>query len=353
MPARTTDRLQPTVLGGDPSAGCPKHMAYGPCAGVDDHGACEVSGVGTCTFLGAATVPWQPPPPSPPSPRRAADAGPAPAARPLPRIVAHLAAAPLDSDSLRRSGTELGAVVDAVLCGDSPGARVQLPPAYRARLLLDEGLPAMAGLNCRDRNRVALEGEIAALADLQQHGLVGVHCVTGDHPVRGHRPDASPVFDLDATRLAGIASRAGLLVCVAAAPQAPPGVVARAERLVEKVRAGAAFAMLDDVPVVMAAAFAQACAALGAVVPLLAGVPVVTSPDAARAYPGAHLPPGFAERIAGARDPRAAGLAEAYALALRLLDVPGVTGIHLSPGVVPGQELQSMSDVAELARRLA
>ena len=48
-----------------------------------------------------------------------------------------------------------------MLLGDHPGARVQFPPSYRALLLRGRGIGVWAGLNCRDRNRVALEGELA------------------------------------------------------------------------------------------------------------------------------------------------------------------------------------------------
>ena len=121
-------------------------------------------------------------------------------------MLADLPTAPLDRSALLRSADLLADGVDAVLIGDHPGARVQFPPSYRALLLRDRGVAVWAGLNCRDRNRVALEGELAALADA---GAAAVHCVTGDHTAIGHRPDAAPVFDLDATRLAAAARAAG------------------------------------------------------------------------------------------------------------------------------------------------
>ena len=105
------------------------------------------------------------------------------------------------------------------LLGDHGAERVHFPPSYRARLLADEGVAAWPGVNCRDRNRVALEGELAACADA---GVAGVHCVTGDHPALGHRPDAMPVFDLDSTDLTALARREGLRVSVAHAPASPP-----------------------------------------------------------------------------------------------------------------------------------
>ena len=52
----------------------------------------------------------------------------------------------------------LAGSVDAVLAGDAGAARVQFPPAYRASLIQATGLAVWTGFNCRDRNRVAMEG---------------------------------------------------------------------------------------------------------------------------------------------------------------------------------------------------
>ena len=128
----------------------------------------------------------------------------------------------------------LAGVADAALFGDAGWARVQLPPSYRAALVAGEGLRPWAGLNCRDRNRVALEAELHGLADVG----AAVHCVTGDHTELGHRPDAQPVFDLDSTQLAALAAAAGLLVSVAENPVAAP-VELRPARAAEKAKAGA------------------------------------------------------------------------------------------------------------------
>lgn len=314
-------------------------MEFGPCAGVDGRGTCEVPGLGRCVFLAEPAVPW----PEPVVPHASA---------PRLGLVAHLAAPALSADGMRRSAGVLAGSVDAVLSGDSPSSRVQFPPSYRAQLLLAEGVPVLAGLNCRDRNRVALEGEIAALADLRASGLVGVHCVTGDHTARGHRPDAMPVFDLDATRLTASAAAAGLVVSVAVAPGAPPGVHERAARFAVKVAAGAALGLMDDTSAECAWQFLVAMADLGVSVPLMVSVPVLTSVAAVHGYAGAHLPHDLGARIEAARHPRLEGLAAAEQTARGLLELPGITGVHLSPGVASGRELEAMDDVAEVARRL-
>jgi methylenetetrahydrofolate reductase (NADPH) len=215
-------------------------------------------------------------------------------------------------------------------------------------LLHDHGVAVWAGLNCRDRNRVALEGELAALADA---GAAAVHCVTGDHTAIGHRPDAAPVFDLDATRLAAAARAAGLLVSVAESPCAPP-VARRPARLAEKIRAGAQVCIVNHAggrsPV---AEFVAA----GPEIPYIACVPVVLGPAQARllaAFPGLVLPPGFLAGILDAPDPAAAGIDAAVRLAEELLDVPGVRGVDLGAVPVKGEEAATCRALATVGRAL-
>ncbi|MCM3925992.1 methylenetetrahydrofolate reductase C-terminal domain-containing protein, partial [Frankia sp. AiPs1] len=247
----------------DAVARCPKKMDHGPCGGVQADGRCEVPGLGRCPFL-AALEAW--PYPDPPTPagrsarpvsapqtsapqasapqasaRSAAAAAFLAAAAVRPVIVADLPAAAMSADSLRACGAQLAPVADACLIGDHGGARVQFPPSYRARLLTDAGMSVWAGVNCRDRNRVAIEGEIAACVDA---GVTGLHCVTGDHPALGHRADAAGVFDLDCIDVVGLARNRGALVSVAHAPAAPP-VSRRTSRLLAKADAGAEVVFVD------------------------------------------------------------------------------------------------------------
>ncbi len=347
---------------------CPKHMVYGPCGGVTAAGGCEVDAALPCPFVDAPTVAWDGPDRTPRGPQ----AGPAtaptaapqpgaahtrPAAAPnaplwpatRPFVLADLPTAALDRDALLRGADRLAGSVDGVLVGDHPGARVQFPPSYRAILLRDRGVAVWAGLNCRDRNRVALEGELAALADA---GVAAVHCVTGDHTAIGHRPDAAPVFDLDATRLAALARAAGLLVSVAESPCAPPAH-RRPARLAEKVRAGAQVCVVNHAG--GRAPVAEFVAA-GPDIPYIACVPVVLGPAQARlltAFPGLVLPPGFLDGILDAPDPAVAGIDAAVRLAEELLDVPGVRGIDLGAVPVKGLEDATTRALATVGRALS
>jgi len=330
---------------------CPKRMEYGPCGGVAFDGSCEVDASHRCLFLPRPTVPWtgvdRSEVPSP-APRTAAAQEILAALDTRRWVVADLPARALSVSSIDACAAVLSGEVDAVLAGDAGSARVQFPPAYRAHLLQRRGLRVWTGLNMRDRNRVAIEGELAALA---VEGVAGVHCVTGDHTRTGHRPDAAPVFDLDSTEATALARAAGHVVSVAASPAAPP-VDRRAARLREKLRAG------GDVCFVNHAGGAEPVRRfideVGDGIRFLPCVPVVVdrpSADLLESFTTLALPEGFLERVRGARDPRAEGIALAVALAEEMLALPGVVGVNLSGGR-DGAEESFAEAMAEVARRL-
>jgi len=319
-------------------AACPKTMVHGPCGGVAADGVCE-TGDRSCVFVG----PDRPgaAPHTAPSSRAPLGA----AARALlgvadrrPLVVAELPSSGPDPDELRRVADALAGGLDAALLGDAPWARVQLPPSVRARLVAEQGLRPWASLNCRDRNRVALEGELAGLVAA---GVAAVHCVTGDHPATGGRPDALPVFDLDSTALTALAATTGMLVSVAESPSAPP-VHERPARAATKAIAGAHVVIVnhagsaDELEAFVAATLAQAPA-----LRLLVSVPLVCSVAGAERLhaflPGA-VPPDVLAAL-DAPDPGARAVERAIDVARTALAVPGVDGVDLSGVAGPGEEL--------------
>lgn len=345
------------------TAGCPKKMQYGPCGGVNHDGRCEVA-EHPCTFLEIPTVRWHGSPPADPAPatmRADATGRTAPPAAATvmreriaagPIIVADFPATALDAASLHECATILAPSVDAVLAGDSGTARVQFPPAYRAALLRDAGVTPWMGVNARDRNRVALEAEAAALAHAD---AAGVHCITGDHTRVGSRPDAAPVFDLDSTALAALMADHGHVVSVAEAPLSPP-LQERPARLREKQRAGAELCFVNHAggaaPV---ARFIQAAQTLGVTMGFIPCVPVIVDAGSAallRGFTSLALPVGYLDAILAAPDVREAGIEAAVDLAERMLAIPGVVGVDLSGGPAAGAEADFARAEAEIASRL-
>jgi 5,10-methylenetetrahydrofolate reductase len=335
-------------------------MEYGPCGGVEFDGGCEVKvadgGPGRCVFLETPTVTWRGDVPQHPElPPSGVSAG----ARRMRDIlatrmvvIADFPARALDAASLAECAGALRESVDAVLVGDSGRERVQFPPAYRAALIRAEGVEVWSGFTCRDRNRVAMEGELAALTHAE---VAGVHCVTGDHTRTGSRPDATPVFDLDSTQAAALARAAGHLVSVAEAPATPP-VERRAARLLEKEHAGAEICFVNHSGgVEPVAAFVAEARALGSALGFIPCIPIVldhASAELLATFTTLVLPPGYLDRILAATDPRAEGIAAAVELGRGFLGIEGVVGVNLSGGAGPGGELQFSHGLAAISREL-
>jgi 5,10-methylenetetrahydrofolate reductase len=336
-------------------AACPKHMEFGPCGGVELDGGCEIAvadgGPGRCVFLETPTVRWHDGVPADATPSSGAERMRALLATKQ-IVVADFPARALDAASLAACAAALRGSADAVLAGDSGRERVQFPPAYRATLIREEGVEVWSGFTCRDRNRVAMEGELAALAHA---GVAGVHCVTGDHTRTGSRPDAAPVFDLDSTQAASLARAAGHLVSVAEAPASPP-VERRAERLLEKQHAGAEICFVNHAGgVEPVAKFIAAARGLGSTLGFIPCIPVVLDHDSAellKSFTTLMLPPGYLDGILAAPDPRAAGIAAAVELGRSFLALDSVVGVNLSGGTRLGGELEFARALAEIAAEL-
>jgi methylenetetrahydrofolate reductase (NADPH) len=331
-----------------PDERCPKRMTFGPCAAVTLEGGCEIDGV-TCPFVNTPLRSWDG---ATPTNTQITLAGRA-FLRTLehrPVIVTDMPGIALDAESISVIAAALAGTTDAVLLGDHNDARVQFPPAYRAMLVRAAGLEPWVGLNCRDRNRVALEGELVAL---RHANVTGVHCITGDHPKSGHRPDALPVFDFDSTQLAALARTNGVLVSVAASPCSVP-VLERPLRLAQKVLAGAHICFVNHSgPGERVLEFVQSAQELGANVPFIAGLAVITSEASARMIQKFHnlvLPPAYLEGITSAPDVRRAGIRAAIRFGHDLLAQPGVRGLNLSSVPEPGHELTMAQDLAAIAR---
>jgi methylenetetrahydrofolate reductase (NADPH) len=326
--------------------GCPKHMVAGPCEGVRPDGRCEI-GDEQCVFLESPPVLLPPVSPAPPT---------APA-RDFLHLLDSRAAVfvemPADTLSLatqERVSRRLARGADAVLLGDAPWSRVQFPPVLRARVAMEAGLLPLPGLNCRDRNRVALEGELAGLAAM---GVPAVLCLTGDHPELGHRPDASPVFDLDSLRLAALAAETGMVVGVAESPTTSP-YPWRLERLESKYAAGARLCFINHGSEQEILRFGHAARERMPDLRLVASVPLVVSP-AGLARVSAFFPSAAPDDLRLlSESPRAmeAGIDRAEQVAQRMLESGLFSAVDLSAAAGDGEEESVAEALAECAARV-
>ena len=66
------------------------------------------------------------------------------------------------------------------------------------------GIEPILQLTCRDRNRIALQGDLMGAAAL---GIRNLLLLTGDDPKAGDQPDTKPVFDVNSSTLIETARR--------------------------------------------------------------------------------------------------------------------------------------------------
>ena len=227
-----------------------------------------------------------------------------------------------DLRTLFRHAEALSGMVDAFNVTDSAGANMTMAPFAAAHIMLDKGIEPILQVTGRDRNRIALEGEILAASAL---GITNILCMSGDPPGRGDHPDAVGVFDLRAETLldAVKAMNSGTDMygnelngtpSIFAGAVANPGaddIDFELARMEEKVRRGAAF--FQTQAVYDAAAFETFMeTARGFGVPVLAGMIVLKSARMARflndKLPGVSVPESIIDEMDSAPDRPAAGI---------------------------------------------
>lgn len=92
--------------------------------------------------------------------------------------------------------------VDAINATDGSGANCHMSSVGVCSLLTRVGYATILQMSCRDRNRIAIQGELLGAAAM---GACNVLCLTGDGVQAGDHPQAKPVFDLDSMSLLEIA----------------------------------------------------------------------------------------------------------------------------------------------------
>src|SRR5437667_109569 len=96
----------------------------------------------------------------------------------------------------------LKGLATAVNVTDGAGARVHLSSLAAAHFLVQNGIEPIFQMTCRDRNRLALQGDLLGAVSL---GIRNVLCLAGDDPKLGDQPEAKAVFDLDSRGLLAMA----------------------------------------------------------------------------------------------------------------------------------------------------
>src|SRR5690348_15694777 len=250
-------------------------------------------------------------------------------------------------DAVRERFEPFEDYVDATNATDNTAAHAHASPLAVAIALKQLGMEPVMQLTCRDRNRLALEAELAGAA---LHGVENVCCLTGDDVTAGDEPEARRVFDLDSIQLLSVArgmSRGHylsgrkiepaprLFLGAVENPGAPPYAY-RVERALKKVRAGARFLQLqvsfepERLEAFMREAVASGLASKVALIPSICLTRTTRSLRFIDEHvPGITVPAGIIERCERAADPEHECFEVACELADHARRLPGVAGLHL------------------------
>src|SRR6202012_1805108 len=226
-----------------------------------------------------------------------------------------------DPEDVYKRARVFNGYVDGINATDGSGANCHMSSLAVCALLTRIGYAPVMQISCRDKNRIAIQGDILGGAAM---GVCNILCLTGDGVSAGDHPRALPVFDLDSMTLLTTARTLRdehrflsgrkityaprVLLGAAENPFARP-TEWRAQRLAKKVAAGAQFIQTQycyDLPLLRG--FMDQVEALGllGMVFILAGVGPLRSAKTAewmrKNVPGMHVPDALIARLAGAQD---------------------------------------------------
>jgi len=255
-----------------------------------------------------------------------------------------------DPQAVYDAALVLSEVADGINATDASGANCHMSSISICALLTRAGYEAVYQMSCRDRNRIALQGDLLGASAL---GVKNVLCLTGDDVTAGDQPEAKRVFDFDSMQLLRTATTMRdramflsgrkltvpphLFLGAAENPSAPP-LDWRPQRLAKKIEAGADFIQTQYIfDIAIFQKFMARVRDLGAHqrAYILAGVGPLRSPKAAefmRAHvPGVHIPEAIIDRLH--KTPKARWVEEGMTICVELIEqiraIAGVAGVHV------------------------
>lgn len=267
------------------------------------------------------------------------------------------------ADKLLEEAEMLGSKVHAINITDAAAGRTAISSFAATAILAANGFEPILQVTCRDRNRIALAGDLIGAS---AQGVHNVLVLRGDDPSGGDQPDAKPVFDVESTELMMLARDMrdngalpsgrkiepppDLFIGAADVPRVPDESW-KAEFLLNKIEAGAGFLQtqfcfdLDMVAKYMARLEQEG---ISQRVGVIIGVGPIRSAKSARWMNenlfGVHVPEETIARLEGAEDQRAEGRAICSELIQGLREIPGVAGAHI---MAPAQGPDAIAQVLD------
>ncbi|MFZ1815949.1 MAG: methylenetetrahydrofolate reductase [Rhizobiaceae bacterium] len=238
--------------------------------------------------------------------------------------------------------------VDGINAVDASGANCHMSSVGICALLTRMGYAPILQIACRDKNRIAIQGDILGASAM---GVQNILCLTGDGVQCGDQPGAKPVFDLDCMSLLETArtmrdesrflsgrkltTPPHVFLGAAINPFAPPYDF-RPFRLKKKIDAGAQFVQSQycyDVPMfreymkrVRDMGLTEQCYILCGVGPLASAR---TAKWMRSNVPGVHIPDAIIARLEGAQDQKREGKQICIDIINEVKEIEGVSGIHV------------------------
>ncbi len=256
-------------------------------------------------------------------------------------VTAHvnLAQAP-DAESLNRQGEILRPAVDAVQLTDT--TQVHMSAIAAAALLIQQGIDPIIHMNCRDRNRIALQKDLLGAAAL---GVTSALVMRGKKIPASKKLGVRNVFDTPALEFMAYvqslkntesSSLSGDFLVGASAEVFDPAADWTPNNLIRKCDAGTNFVQLQicfDMGVLRNYLARIVASRLTHRVYFIAALSPLPSADVARwmrdNVKGALVPESIIERMEQASDPECEGIEICAELLQELATIPGVSGANL------------------------
>jgi 5,10-methylenetetrahydrofolate reductase len=253
-----------------------------------------------------------------------------------------------DPEDVYSRALVLSQVCDGINATDASGANCHMSSVGICALLTRAGYSTIMQISCRDRNRIAIQGDVLGAAAM---GVSNILCLSGDGVQTGDHPQAKPVFDLDSVSLLetirGMRDEARFLSGrkISSPPNVFLGAAAnpfgqpydwRPLRLAKKIAAGAQFVQTQycfDVEMLRTYMARVRDLGLHEDCFILAGVGPLVSARAARwiraNVPGVHIPDTVIKRLEGAEDQRKEGKQLCIDLIQEIAEIEGLSGVHV------------------------
>ena len=268
---------------------------------------------------------------------------------------------------LLHEAEQLKGKVDAINLTDAAAGKTSMSSFAAAALLVANGHEPILQVTCRDRNRIALAGDLIGAA---AQGVENLLILKGDDPKGGDQPNAKPVFDFESIELMALARDMrdqGVLPSGRKIDPPPQFFIGAADvprrpdakwspiGMQKKIEAGADFAQTQfgfDLDIVRAYIDQLRKDGILDKLAVIIGVGPIRSAKSARWMNdnlfGVTVPEPIIARLEAAADQAAEGRRVCAELIEGLKKIPGVAGAHV---MAPAQGPDAIAAVLESVGR--